>query len=87
MLLFPLPKLAVTAAVIIPIAFAVAVNFQRNSMKYSLALIRDRTAALVANLKGAPVAVFVGGTSGIGQGLVESFAKWRNGNAHIIIVG
>ncbi|KAF7329373.1 hypothetical protein MKEN_00198900 [Mycena kentingensis (nom. inval.)] len=34
-----------------------------------------------------PVAVFVGGTSGIGQGIVQAFAKRTNGNAHIILVG
>ena len=79
-----LPKLAATAVLIIPIAFAV--HFQVNLMKHSLAL-RNMNAALVANLKGAPVAVFVGGTSGIGQGLTEAFARWRNGNAHIVIVG
>ena len=79
-----LPKFAATALVIIPIAFAA--HFQVNSMRHSRAQ-RDRNAALVANLKGAPVAVFVGGTSGIGQGLAEAFAQWRNGNAHIVIVG
>ena len=79
-----LPKLAATAVVILPIAFAV--HFQVNSMKQSLAL-RERNAAIVANLKGAPVGVFVGGTSGIGQGITEAFARWRDGNAHIIIVG
>ena len=34
-----------------------------------------------------PVALFVGGTSGIGQGAVEAFAKYTNGNAHVIICG
>ncbi|KAF9460993.1 hypothetical protein BDZ94DRAFT_1264641 [Collybia nuda] len=34
-----------------------------------------------------PVAVFVGGTSGIGQGVAEAFARHTHGNAHIIIVG
>jgi NAD(P)-dependent dehydrogenase (short-subunit alcohol dehydrogenase family) len=81
------PKLAATAVVIIPVAFAA--YFQVNSMKVmkqSLAL-REKNAALVGNLKGTPVAVFVGGTAGIGQGLAEAFARWRNGNAHIVIVG
>ncbi|KAJ7022555.1 hypothetical protein C8F04DRAFT_1223860 [Mycena alexandri] len=35
----------------------------------------------------APVAVFVGGTSGVGQGMVEAFARSVHGRAHIIIVG
>ena len=34
-----------------------------------------------------PVAIFVGGTAGIGQGTVEAFARHTHGNAHIIIVG
>ncbi|KAF6765357.1 hypothetical protein DFP72DRAFT_798430 [Ephemerocybe angulata] len=34
-----------------------------------------------------PVAVFVGGTSGIGQGMAEAFARWTEGRAHIVIVG
>ena len=34
-----------------------------------------------------PVAVFVGGTAGIGQGMVERFAHLTKGNSSIIIVG
>ncbi|KAJ7114626.1 hypothetical protein C8R43DRAFT_1242470 [Mycena crocata] len=34
-----------------------------------------------------PVGIFVGGTSGIGQGIVEAFARHTKGNAHIVIVG
>lgn len=34
-----------------------------------------------------PVAIFLGGTSGIGQGTALAFARHTKGNAHIIIVG
>jgi len=35
----------------------------------------------------APVAVFIGGTSGVGEGMARAFAKYTNGNASIVIVG
>ena len=34
-----------------------------------------------------PVAIFIGGTSGIGQGTAQAFARHVKGNAHIILVG
>jgi NAD(P)-dependent dehydrogenase (short-subunit alcohol dehydrogenase family) len=34
-----------------------------------------------------PVAVFVGGTSGIGESMAKAFARYTKGNARIIIVG
>ncbi|KAJ7634468.1 hypothetical protein FB45DRAFT_908982 [Roridomyces roridus] len=34
-----------------------------------------------------PVAVFVGGTSGVGQAMAEAFARQTKGFAHIIIIG
>jgi len=34
-----------------------------------------------------PVAVFVGGTSGIGQGMAEALNRHTNGNSHIVLVG
>ncbi|CCM05843.1 uncharacterized protein FIBRA_08079 [Fibroporia radiculosa] len=34
-----------------------------------------------------PVAIFVGGTSGIGQATAEAFARHTRGNAHIILCG
>jgi len=34
-----------------------------------------------------PVALFVGGTSGVGQALAQAFACVTNGNAHIILCG
>jgi len=34
-----------------------------------------------------PVAVFTGGTSGIGKAMAEAFARYTKGRAHIIIVG
>ena len=34
-----------------------------------------------------PVALFAGGTSGIGQAMAEEFARITKGNAHIIILG
>ncbi|KAI0358500.1 NAD(P)-binding protein [Trametes cingulata] len=53
----------------------------------SLAIARAANAAKFSKLSYFPVAVFVGGTSGIGQATAEAFARHTSGNAHIIIVG
>lgn len=50
-----------------------------------LSLIRSSNAAFHSSYP--PVAVFVGGTSGIGQGMVECFARLTEGKGSIIIVG
>ncbi|KAJ7443114.1 hypothetical protein FB451DRAFT_1343818 [Mycena latifolia] len=34
-----------------------------------------------------PVAVFAGGTSGVGQAMAEALARYTNGRAHIILIG
>jgi NAD(P)-dependent dehydrogenase (short-subunit alcohol dehydrogenase family) len=53
----------------------------------SLLDIRNSNATLGAALRGRPVAVFVGGTAGIGAGMAKAFAEHRKGDAHIVIVG
>jgi len=51
----------------------------------TLSAARDSNAAFSAPYR--PVALFVGGTSGIGQGTLEAFARATKGNAHIMICG
>jgi len=56
-------------------------------MSLSFAEISRKNAEAFDALKAAPVAVFVGGTSGIGQGMAEVLAKHRKGRVHIVLVG
>ncbi|KAJ6541166.1 NAD(P)-binding protein [Mycena vulgaris] len=51
----------------------------------TLAAIRASNAAWQPSY--TPVGIFVGGTSGIGEGIVDAFARHTNGNAHIVLVG
>ncbi|KAJ7772168.1 hypothetical protein B0H16DRAFT_1660502 [Mycena metata] len=49
----------------------------------SLAIVRTSNASWKPSYP--PVGVFVGGPSGIGEGIVEAFARHTKGNAHILI--
>ncbi|KAF8148060.1 hypothetical protein B0H34DRAFT_669066 [Crassisporium funariophilum] len=51
----------------------------------SLSIVRASNATFVPSYH--PVAVFLGGTSGIGQGMAQVFARLTQGNGDIIIVG
>lgn len=51
----------------------------------SLSLVRKTNAAFQP--KYTPVAVFVGGTSGIGRGMVEVFGRYTQGKSDIAIIG
>ena len=51
----------------------------------SLAAIRTSNAAFSHSAH--PVAVFVGGTSGIGEGMVRVFAEHTKGDSDIVIIG
>ncbi|KAJ3842869.1 NAD-P-binding protein [Lentinula raphanica] len=51
----------------------------------SLSVIKSENAKI--SFQYTPVAVFVGGTSGVGRALAEAFARYTKGNTCIIIVG
>lgn len=53
----------------------------------NLASIRAANIGIGSSLPYRPVAIFVGGTSGIGAGMARALARHRNGDAHIVLVG
>ncbi|OJT07407.1 Dehydrogenase/reductase SDR family member on chromosome X [Trametes pubescens] len=53
----------------------------------SLAIARSANSAALSALAHIPVAIFVGGTSGIGRATAEAFARHTRGNARIILIG
>ncbi|KAI0340821.1 NAD-P-binding protein [Trametopsis cervina] len=53
----------------------------------SLPQIRSSNIATSSALPYTPVAVFVGGTAGVGAAMARAFAQHRNGDAHIVLVG
>ncbi|TFK18835.1 NAD(P)-binding protein [Coprinopsis marcescibilis] len=80
------PRVLAAALTLPPTAY-VGYRYLNRNMP-SLKEIRIANAEAAKKIKGSPpVAVFVGGTSGIGQGMAEAFGRWTNGEAHIVIVG
>ncbi|KAJ6543378.1 hypothetical protein DFH09DRAFT_928704, partial [Mycena vulgaris] len=51
----------------------------------SLATVRVANATYAPSY--LPVAIFVGGTSGIGRATAEAFARYTKGNAHTVLLG
>jgi NAD(P)-dependent dehydrogenase (short-subunit alcohol dehydrogenase family) len=53
----------------------------------TFAQVKASNDAHFSSLSSAPVAVFVGGTSGIGEAMVYALARYTQGNANIVIIG
>ncbi|CAE7223465.1 unnamed protein product [Rhizoctonia solani] len=51
----------------------------------SLSVVRGANLAAVPKYR--PTALFIGGTSGVGQAVAEALAQVTNGNSHIILCG
>lgn len=77
----------ISAAVALTLCLLSYLLTSRSSSMASLVTIRNANIASGNALPYRPVAVFVGGTSGIGAGMAKAFAEHRNGDAHIVIVG
>ncbi|KIK54918.1 hypothetical protein GYMLUDRAFT_48304 [Collybiopsis luxurians FD-317 M1] len=76
--------LALSAASIAAYIFTTRRN-RRVSHFASIQTLNSRAAPVYDH--SVPVAVFLGGTAGIGRGMAEAFARITNGNAHIILLG
>ncbi|KAI0692547.1 hypothetical protein BC835DRAFT_1528238 [Cytidiella melzeri] len=61
-------------------------NFTISTMAFLLK-IRNANITTSSALPYRPVAVFVGGTTGVGAGMAKAFAEHRKGDAHIVIIG
>ncbi|KAJ7924680.1 hypothetical protein B0H13DRAFT_2315197 [Mycena leptocephala] len=62
-------------------------KFLQHAESLDRSRLQCRLLTLVQVPSYTPVAIFVGGTSGIGQGMAVAFACPTKGNAHIVLVG
>jgi len=74
-------------SIVVSVLAALTYYYARTKVMLSLATIRATNAAFVHSSSSPPVAVFVGGTSGIGEGMVLTFAEHTKGKSNIVIVG
>ncbi|TFK38848.1 hypothetical protein BDQ12DRAFT_682599 [Crucibulum laeve] len=81
-----MPSFSLTHFVLVSILAASIALFRRSSSQMpSLSVVRAANAAFSPSYP--PTAIFVGGTSGIGQAMAETFGNYTQGNGRIIIVG
>lgn len=79
----PLPiSLGIATVVIAALIRILAANRVRlTQVRHDLSKIKTSSSSHV------PVAIFVGGTAGIGHGMALAFSRQTNGNSHIILIG
>jgi hypothetical protein len=83
-----LPPLRILLPSAALVAIIAGLYIRRSYNMPNLSVLRALSASKLSTTssKTVPVGVFIGGTSGIGQGMAEAFAKHTNGNAHIMYV-